>query len=72
MEKEKIIRILIFDEERGAIPVTIKPDDKSYELAIGAHKESKRIQVTGILEKRGRIWYLKDPEGMKIINEDYE
>ena len=72
MEKEKIIRILTFDEEQDAIPVTIKPDDKSYELAIGAHKDSKRIRVTGILEKRGRIWYLNDPEGMKIINEDCE
>jgi len=51
-EKEKIIRILIFDEEGEAIPVTIKPDDDSYQLAIDAHKDSKMIRVTGILEKK--------------------
>ena len=71
-EKENIIRMLTFDEEGEAIPVTIKPDDNSYQLAINSHKDSKMIRVTGILEKRGRIWYLNEPEGMEMIDEDYE
>ncbi len=61
---------MIFDEEGEAIPVTIKPDDDSYQLAIDAHKDSKMIRVTGILEKKGRTWYLNDPEGIELINED--
>jgi len=69
-EKAKI-GILTFSEEE-ARPVTIKLDDKSYQLAIDAHKDSKMIRVTGILEKIGKRWYLNEPEGMEIIDEDYE
>jgi len=70
-EKENMVRIVILEEEE-AIPVTIKPDDDSYHLAIDAHKDYKMIRVTGILEKRGRTWYLDEPEGIEIINQDYE
>lgn len=70
-EKENVVRIVILEEE-GAMPVTIKPDDDSYHLAIDAHKDHKMIRVTGILEKRGRTWYLDEPEGIEIINQDYE
>lgn len=66
-ERVNLVRIVIFEDE-GAIPVTINPDDDSYQLAIDAHKHSKMIRVTGILEKRGRSWYLDKPEGIKIIN----
>jgi len=69
-EKERTIRILAFNEEE-AIPVTIKPDDASYQLAIDAHKDSKMIRVMGILEKKGRIWYLNNPEGIELINEAF-
>jgi len=72
-EKNNIVRIVTRDEEGETIPVTIKPDDDSYRLAINAHKDLKRIRVTGLLEKRGRTWYLNEPEGIEIINEeDYE
>ena len=71
-EKENIVRIITLDEEGEAIPVTIKPDDDSYHLAIDAHKDQKRIRVTGILEKIGRSWYLNEPTGIEIIKEDYE
>lgn len=70
-EKENVVRIVTL-EEGGAIPITIKPDDDSYRLAIDAHKNSKMIRVTGILEKRGRTWYLDELEGIEIINQDYE
>ena len=70
-EKERVIRIITSDEEGTALPVTIKLDEKSYQLAIDAHKDSKKIRVTGILEKKGRTWYLNNPEGIKLINEDY-
>jgi len=70
-EKENVVRIVILEED-GAMPVTIKPDDDSYRLAIDAHKDRKMIRVTGILEKRGRTWYLDEPEGIEIINQDCE
>lgn len=71
-EEKGEIKILTFDEEGEVIPVTIKPNDKSYQLAIDAHKDFKMIRVTGILEKIGRKWCLNEPEEMEIINEDYE
>ena len=71
-EKEGIIRILTFGDEEKALPVTIKLDDEAYRLAIDAHKLSKRIRLTGFLKKLGRTWYLTEPEGLKITEEDYE
>lgn len=65
-EKINLVRIVILEEE-GAIPVTINPDDDSYQLAIDAHKHYKMIRVTGILEKRVRSWHLSEPEGMEMI-----
>ena len=70
-EKERVIRIITSDEEGTALPVTIKLDEKSYQLAIDAHKDSKKIRVTGILEKKGRIWYLNNSEGIELINDAF-
>lgn len=66
-EKERFIRLMARTEERGILPVKIELDENSYQLAIEAHKRMKKVQVTGILEKIGRSWYLKEPEDFKMI-----
>lgn len=66
-EKERFIRLMALTEERGILRVKIDLDEKSYQLAIDAHKRMKKVQVTGILEKIGRSWYLKEPEDFKMI-----
>ena len=71
-EKERVIRIITVDEEGTPLPVTIKLDENSYQLAIDAHKKAKMIKVSGTLEKVKRTWYLNEPEGLKITEEDYE
>jgi hypothetical protein len=71
-EKERIIRIFALGVEEKVLPVTIRLDDQSYRLAIDAHRDSKMIKIRGILEKVRRTWYLKEPEGLRIAEEDYE
>ncbi|MEA2075613.1 MAG: hypothetical protein U9O85_07775 [Euryarchaeota archaeon] len=66
-EKERFIRLMALTEEMGNLPIKIELDEKSYQLAIDAHKRMKKVRVTGILEKIGRSWYLKEPEDFKII-----
>jgi hypothetical protein len=71
-ERERFIRLLTLTEDMGTLPVTIQLDERSYQLAIDAHKRMKKIQITGILEKIGRRWYLNEPEGLKIIEGIYD
>ena len=68
-EEENTIRLLAFDEENEALPVIIKLDAESYNLAIKAHEKSDLIRITGILKKDGRRWILDNIEGLSIIND---
>ena len=68
-EEENTIRLLAFDEEKEALPVIIKLDAESYNLAIKAHEKSNLIRITGILKKDGRRWILDNIEGLSIIND---
>jgi hypothetical protein len=67
-EDENIIKIYAIHEDKGVIPITIKLDVESYNVAIDAHKNRKPIRIAGILQKRGRTWFLKNPEGLKTID----
>ena len=71
-EKERVIRIFALDVGEKILPVTIKLDDQSYRLVIDAHRDEKRIKIRGTLEKVKRTWYLNEPEGLEITEEDYE
>ncbi|MBU4077888.1 MAG: hypothetical protein KKI06_14505 [Euryarchaeota archaeon] len=68
-EEDNTIRMLIFDEEGETKPVDVKLNDESYRLAIDAHRDSHQIQITGILKKAGRKWYLNNPENLEIFDE---
>jgi len=68
-EEENTIRLLAFDEEKEALPVIIKLDAESYNLAIKAHAKSDLIRITGILKKDGRRWILDNIERLSIIND---
>jgi hypothetical protein len=67
-EEENTIRVLAFDEEGEPLPVIVKVDEASYQLAIDAHKFDKLIKIKGILTKIGRTWYLDNPEPIEITN----
>ena len=72
-EGEKgIIKMFTVNEEGKLLPVKIKLDDEPYRLAIDAHKNEKKIRITGILEKVGSTWQLTEPECLEITDEDYE
>jgi len=67
-EEDNSIRMLI-DKDGDLKPVEVKLDRESYDLAIDAHKNSQLIEITGILKKVVRKWYLNNPEGLKILDE---
>jgi hypothetical protein len=46
----------------------ISLNETDYSSALTAHETGQLISVSGKMEKRGRYWYLIDPEGFKIIS----
>ena len=69
-EEDNTIRLLAFDEDKEVLPVTIKLDAESYNLALKAHEKSDLIRITGILKKDGRRrWILDNIERLYIVND---
>ncbi len=40
---------------------------EDYKIACDAHKESKRVQITGIPEKLGKTWDLTSPRNFRVL-----
>lgn len=58
-------------EGHDAIPVKVLLDEKSYQLAIDAHKYHNKIQINGTLEKTGRGWTLNRPKRLEVIDRGF-
>lgn len=65
------IELIAFDEEtKNPFRVKAKLDTASYQLAIRAHSKKANIRIKGLLKKLGRRWYLDNPEGLEITEEN--
>ncbi len=69
---EMEIRMKAFGiEGHDAISVKMLLDERSYQLAIDAHKENNKIRIEGVLEKTGRGWTLNRPRRLEVMDRDY-
>lgn len=51
----------------GTRRVRVELLDADYTLAAQAHSNRSLVRVSGILQRRGKIWLLKDPQEFKLV-----
>jgi hypothetical protein len=66
-ERERKIKLQVQHRDSGLITVNIDLDEDSYQKAIDAHRQHKKIRVSGVLKKERKEWYLIEPKGLEII-----
>ncbi|MGF1472419.1 MAG: hypothetical protein ACFB50_11870 [Rubrobacteraceae bacterium] len=63
------ITALIDDKLRR---ITVDLDPASYQVAVRAHEEDRRVVCYGRLERRGKSFYLRNPRGLEMIDDTEE
>lgn len=51
----------------GNIRVRMRLTAGDYLIAVEAHRGGRPVSVSGLLEKRGRLWWLLDPKSFKPL-----
>lgn len=57
-------------EGSDGLRVRLTLDFETYRKACNAHRDGRRVSVTGTLEKPGKYWVLMRPEGFRELGED--
>ncbi|OSQ32258.1 hypothetical protein [Thalassospira sp. MCCC 1A03138] len=66
-DRKVVVKISSQDYTQRRLHISLNEED--YGKALAAHKAGKLVSVIGKMEKRGRYWYLLDPERFQIISE---
>lgn len=68
-----LIRLRSIDSENNKtrdIRIELNPSD--YQKAVVAHGKKRYIRIKGVLERKGKFWFLTDPNNLEVLEEDSE
>lgn len=63
-----VVLIATIEDRPGTPKVHVKLSPEAYAQAMLAHREARRVRVTGTLTKEGRRYVLRDPGGFGVIS----
>jgi hypothetical protein len=72
VEKGTIILRTIDVERNKTINIRTELNDSDYKLAVEAHTVRRYVFIKGILERKGKWWVLKNPNKLRVLEEDSE